>query len=334
MCFYFKDKTLKGETMQVLSGIQPSGKLHIGNYFGAMKTHIELQDKYDTPIYFIADYHALTTMSGKELKENIFNAAADYLALGLDPSKAILFTQSSVPAVNELAWILSSITPMGLLERCHSYKDKLANGIAPNHGIFAYPVLMAADILLYQAELVPVGKDQKQHIEVTRDIAIKFNNLFGEILTIPKPHILEGFAVIPGIDGQKMSKSYNNTIEIFEEEKKLRKKVMRIKTDSCGIEDSKNPDTCNVFNLYKLFATPEEIENLKDRYINGPLSYKESKDMLLEKITTHFAPYRKKREELQNNPEYVEQVLAEGGKKAQAMAEKTLQQVRKAVGLA
>lgn len=320
--------------MQVLSGIQPSGKLHIGNYFGAMKTHIELQNKYINPIYFIADYHALTTMSGKDLKENIFNAAADYLALGLNPEKAILFTQSSVPAVNELAWILSTMTPMGLLERCHSYKDKIANGIAPNHGIFAYPVLMAADILLYNAEIVPVGKDQKQHIEVTRDIAIKFNNTFGNILTIPKPHILENFAVIPGVDGQKMSKSYNNTIEIFEQEKKLRKKVMSIKTDSCGIEDSKNPETCNVFSLYKLFATEIEIEHLKERYINGPLSYKEAKDLLLEKITTHFAPYRAKREELQNNPDYVYEVLRQGGEKASKIAETTLKQVRKAVGLA
>jgi len=246
--------------LRVLSGIQPTGKLHIGNYFGAMRQHLHLQAENEG-FYFIADYHALTSGPGKELlKASCLDVTMDYLALGLNTEKTVFWRQSDVPEVTELAWILSCITPMGLLQRCTSYKDKVAQGISPNHGLFAYPVLQAADILIFNSQLVPVGADQKQHIEVTRDIAGTFNNRYGEILTIPKEHILETVAVVPGVDGRKMSKSYDNTIEIFEPEKQVKKKVMRIVTDSTPMDEVKDPEKCNVFAMLKLFAETDELK--------------------------------------------------------------------------
>ncbi len=320
--------------MRVLSGIQPSGKLHLGNYFGAMQQHIKLQADHQA-IYFIADYHALTTVRDPQaLKENTLDVALDYLALGLDPERTIFFKQSEVPQVTELAWILSSITPLGLLERCHSYKDKLARGLAPDHGLFAYPVLMAADILIYHSELVPVGKDQKQHIEVTRDIALKFNSLYGEIFTLPQELIMPEYEVVPGIDGQKMSKSYNNTIGIFEPEAEIRRKVMSIVTDSKTVAEPKDPSTSHLFTLYCLFATPEERTVMEQRFRAGGVGYGEVKQELFNKIIEYFAPYREKRRELENNMGKVEQVLAGGAKQAREIAQATLQEVKRAIGVA
>ena len=266
---------------RVLSGIQPSGTLHIGNYFAMMKPMISMQT--DNELFcFIVNYHAMTTLTdGKVLRQNTVDAAMDFLALGLDPDRAHFWVQSDVPEVAELTWILSCHTSLGLLERSHSYKDKLARGITPNTGLFTYPVLMAADILLYNAQIIPVGKDQKQHVEITRDIAIRFNNAYGDIFTIPEPSIQEDIAVIPGTDGQKMSKSYDNTINIFEDEKSLKKKVMKIVTDSTPVEDPKNPDTCTIFALYRLFADKDRIENLRDRYASGGTGYGEVKKELL-----------------------------------------------------
>ncbi len=320
--------------MRVLSGVQPSGKIHLGNYFGAMKHHIELQKEHQA-IYFIADYHALTTLNdAQQLRENILDVAMDYLALGIDPDKTIFFKQSDVPQVMELAWILTALTPMGLLERCHSYKDKIANGISPNHGIFAYPVLMAADILIYNSQLVPVGKDQKQHIEVTRDLALKFNNVYNEeVFTIPKEYIMEQYATVPGVDGRKMSKSYGNTIDIFADKKALKKRVMSIVTDSTPLEDPKDPSKCNVYALYSLFATDDEQKELADMYRKGGFGYGSAKKMLLEKINEHFEPYRQKREELQKGISTVKDILFEGAVRAQVIAQETMDKVRSVVGV-
>ena len=298
-----------------------------------MKHHIELQAKNEA-LYFIADYHALTSIQdGSQLRENILDVAMDYLSLGLDPEKTVFFKHSDVPQVTELAWILTTITPMGLLERCHSYKDKIANGITPNHGIFAYPVLMAADILIYNSELVPVGKDQKQHIEVTRDLAIKFNNIYGEIFKIPKEYIMEQYAVVPGIDGQKMSKSYGNTIEIFADEAEIRKKVMSVVTDSAPLNDPKDPDKCNLFALFKLFASDEEREEIAEGYRKGGLGYKVVKDKLFANIMDHFGPFREKRAYYENNKKEVMDILFDGAVKAQSIAQETLEKVRDAVGI-
>ncbi len=319
--------------MRILSGIQPSGKLHIGNYFGMMQPALELQQKGDAYL-FIANYHALTSVADAEaLRQGTWDVALDFLACGLDPERTAFYRQSDLPEVNELTWLLSNVTPMGLLERCHSYKDKLAKGIPPNHGLFAYPVLMAADILIVQSNVVPVGRDQKQHVEVTRDIAIKFNNAYGEVFTIPEPSILESVAVVPGVDGQKMSKSYGNTIEIFGDPKKTRKRIMSIVTDSKGLEEPKDPDTCNVFQLYKLFATPEQQADLAGRYRAGGMGYGTAKKELAELLEAHFAPMRAKREELAANPDYVESVLQKGAEKARVLATETLHKARKAVGL-
>lgn len=319
--------------MRVLSGIQPSGKLHIGNYFGAMRQHLQLQAENEA-FYFIASYHALTSSpSPDELKQNILDVAMDYLALGLDPEKTVFWNQSDVPEVIELAWMLSCLTPMGLLERCTSYKDKVAQGISPNHGLFAYPVLQAADIVAFDSELVPVGADQKQHIEVTRDIAMKFNNTYGETLVIPKERILESVAVVPGVDGRKMSKSYDNTIGIFEPEKQVKKSIMRIVTDSTPMEGSKNPDNCNVFALLKLFADENELAQWRDKYQAGGMGYGTVKKRLVELVHEYFQPYRQKRADLENNHDYVEKVLADGAQRASAVAAVTLDKVRKAVGL-
>jgi len=319
--------------LRVLSGIQPSGRLHIGNYFGAMRQHLQLQEQHQG-FYFIADYHALTSNpSPDDVAKHTLDVAMDYLALGLDTEKTVFWRQSDVPEVTELAWLLSCITPMGLLQRCVSFKDKVAQGISPNHGLFAYPVLQAADILIFKSNLVPVGADQKQHIEVTRDIAIRFNNTYGNIFTIPEAHIIESVAVVPGIDGRKMSKSYGNTIEIFEPEASVRKKVMRIVTDSKGIDEPKDPDTCNVFALLKLFASQEELADWDKKYRAGGTGYSVAKKRLAELMIDYFKPYRQKRAELEKNPGYVKQVLAKGATRAQQVASLTLFAARNAVGL-
>jgi tryptophanyl-tRNA synthetase len=298
-----------------------------------MRQHLKLQAENDC-FYFIADLHALTSNpSPADVAQHSLDVTMDYLALGLDTEKTVFWRQSDVPEVTELTWILSCVTPMGLLQRCTSYKDKIAQGLSPNHGLFAYPVLQAADILIYHSDLVPVGADQKQHIEVTRDIAIRFNNTYGEILTIPQEHIIEAVAVVPGIDGQKMSKSYGNTIEIFEPAKSVKKKVMRIVTDSTPVEEPKDPEACNVFALLKLVASPQELAEWEDKYRNGGMGYSEAKKRLAELLTDYFKPYRQRRTELENDIGYVKQVLAKGAERAKAVAAKTLADVRKAVGL-
>ena len=298
-----------------------------------MRQHLQLQADHDG-FYFIADYHALTSLpSPNDLAERTLGVAMDYIALGLDTKKTVFWKQSDLPEVTELSWILSCITPMGLLQRCVSYKDKIAQGLAPNHGLFAYPVLQAADILIFKSNLVPVGADQKQHIEVTRDIAIKFNQTYGEIFVIPEDQILETVAVVPGLDGRKMSKSYDNTIEIFEPESSVKKKVMRIVTDSTPVESPKNPDKDNVFAMLKLVASPEELAEWDKRYRSGGMGYGEAKKRLAELIIEYFRPYRQKRAELEMNVDYVRQVLRDGAERARAIAAKTLEEVRDAVGL-
>jgi len=319
--------------LRVLSGIQPSGRLHIGNYFGAIRQHLHLQAENEC-FYFIADYHSLSSNPAPDdVRQYTLDVAMDYIALGLDIDKTVFWRQSDVPEVTELTWILSCITPMGLLQRCTSYKDKIAQGMSSNHGLFAYPVLQAADILIFNSDLVPVGADQKQHIEVTRDIANRFNNAYGEILTVPTERIIESVAIVPGVDGQKMSKSYGNTIEMFEPEKSMRKKVMKIVTDSTPVEDPKDPETCNVFALLKLFAAEDELGEWEQRYRTGGMGYGEAKKRLAELMIEHFQPYRQKRSELENDVDYVKQVLAKGAERAKAVAARTLAEVRKAVGL-
>lgn len=319
---------------RVLTGIQPSGTLHLGNYFGTMRQAIEMQQEHEC-IYFIANYHAMTSMpEPAQLRQRSFAVALDFLACGLDPEKTVFFRQSDVPEVQVLTWVLSCICPMGLLERCHSYKDKLAHGLEANHGLLAYPVLMAADILLYDSNLVPVGKDQKQHLEVTRDLAIRFNNRYGEgLLSVPEAKILEEVAVVPGLDGQKMSKSYDNTIEIFSEGKPARRKFMSIVTDSTPLEDPKDPDSCNVFALYKLFASPEEQECLRERYRAGGMGYGHAKQELFDKYIEYFREMREKRRTLLEKPALVEDILQDGAQRARKIAAQTMQRVMAAVGL-
>ena len=320
--------------MRILTGIQPSGKLHIGNYFGAMLPAVQLQDKGEA-FYFIADYHAMTSMTDADtLRSNIQDLAIDLLACGLDPAKATIFRQSDVPEVNELAWILSTVCPMGLLERAHSYKDKVAKGLSPNHALFAYPTLMAADILLYDAELVPVGKDQKQHLEMTRDLAGKINDRFGEeTLTIPEAQIAEHTAVVPGLDGQKMSKSYNNTIPLAGGKKAIRKSIMRIVTDSTPVEDPKATDGSTVIALYKLFADDEAMQQMITDHQAGGFGYGDFKQRVFDAYWEYFSQVREKRESLENNLDYVNEVIAQGAQKARAESSKVLDRVRKAVGL-
>lgn len=318
---------------RILSGIQPTGKLHLGNYFGMMKPALEMQGRGEL-FLFIADYHALTSLPDPaQLRQDIIGVAVDFMACGLDPEKTIFYRQSDIPEVTELTWLLSVVTPMGLLERCHSYKDKIARGIAPNHGLFSYPVLMAADILLMQSNVVPVGRDQKQHLEVTRDIATKFNLRYGEVFVIPEPDIREEVAVVPGTDGQKMSKSYNNTIEIFASPDEVRRKVMRIVTDSKPVEAPKDPEKCNLFALYRLFADEREREQMAERYRAGGVAYSEVKKELGERIISYFEPFRRRREELLQNRDYVLEVLARGAEKARRVAQVTLKAARQAVGL-
>lgn len=319
--------------MRIISGIQPSGKLHLGNYFGMMKPALELQNQGEA-FLFIANYHALTSVTDPALlREATTDVAVDFLACGLDPERTTFFRQSDVPEVTELAWLLSIVTPMGLLERCHSYKDKIVKGFSPNHGLFAYPVLMAADILAYQSNVVPVGQDQKQHVEVARDIAGKFNNQFGKVFTIPEASIRESVAVVPGLDGQKMSKSYNNELEIFGDEKDTRARIMRIVTDSKSIEEPKDPERNNVFALYRLFASEEECKAMADRYRAGGYGYSEAKEALFDLMWSYFKPFRKRRKELQGDPAYVTSVLQKGAERARAEARKTLEAARKATGL-
>ena len=319
--------------MRVLSGIQPSGKLHIGNYYGAMRQHLSLQSEHNC-FYFIADYHALTSNpSPDDIAGHTLGVAMDYMALGLDTDKTVFWRQSDTPEVAELTWLLSCVAPMGLLQRCTSYKDKIAQGLSPNHGLFAYPVLQAADILIYNSDLVPVGADQKQHIEVTRDIAARFNNAYGEVFTIPQEHIIESVAVVPGVAGRKMSKSYGNTIEIFESENSVKKKIMRIVTDSTPVEEPKDPEKCNVFALLKLVASPEELGEWDNKYRSGGMGYGQAKKRLAELVIDHFKPYRQKRAELENNLDHVKKVLADGAERARAVAGRTLEKARQAVGL-
>jgi tryptophanyl-tRNA synthetase len=298
-----------------------------------MRQHIQMQQGNEC-FFFIADYHALTSsQSPKDIAEFTLNVAMDYIALGLDTDKTVFWRQSDVPEVTELTWLLSCVTPMGLLQRCTSYKDKVAQGLSPSHGLFAYPVLQAADILIYKSDVVPVGADQKQHIEITRDIAGYFNNTYGEVFVLPRDYIIESVAVVPGIDGRKMSKSYGNTIEMFEPEKSIKNKVMKIVTDSTPVEAPKNPDKCNVFALLKLFASAEEIRQWEEKYRKGGVGYGEAKKRLAELIVEYFRPYRQKRTELENNPDYVRELLAKGAQRARAVADVTLEQARKAVGL-
>ena len=321
-----------GTRLRILSGVQPSGKLHLGNYFGAIKQHIELQDEGEC-FYFIADLHALTTIqNAEELQANVRDVALDYLALGLDPKKTVFFRQSDVPEVTELAWIFSTVTGMGLLERAHSYKDKVARGLPASVGLFFYPVLMAADILIYRSHLVPVGQDQVQHLEITRDIAGYFNHTYGEIFPLPEYRLGQA-PVVPGLDGKKMSKSYGNTIEIFAEGKELKKKVMSIVTDSTPLEAPKDPDKCTVFKLYSLFATPQEQQELAERYRAGGFGYGQAKQMLYEKIEQYFAAARQRRRELAKEPGLVEEVLRQGAARARAEARATMALVRRVVGL-
>lgn len=319
--------------MRILSGIQPSGKLHIGNYLGMIKSMVEYQEK-DELFCFIANMHGLTTLfDGSQMRENINEALIGLLALGIDTEKSILWVQSDITEVAELTWYLGTVTPMGLLQRCHSYKDKVARNIPASSGLFTYPVLMAADILLYSSNIIPVGQDQKQHVEVTRDIAIKFNAVYGDILTIPEAEIQEEIAVIPGTDGQKMSKSYNNTIEIFAPEKELRRKIMSIVTDSASVEEPKDPDANNVFLLYKLFASLEDTDAMAEKFRRGGYGYGEAKKELFNLLMDYFGPYRKKREEIVSDPSYVEEVRKKGAEKARNIASELIGKVRKAIGM-
>ena len=318
---------------RAISGIQPSGKLHIGNYFGMMKPAIEMQKEYET-FLFIADYHALTSVNDPNILKNLIrDAVLDFLACGINPENVCLYKQSDVPQVHELSWFLSILAPMGLLERCHSYKDKIAKGLDSTHGLFSYPILMAADILSIEASIVPVGKDQKQHVEVTRDLAAKFNNIFGEVFRLPNPLINNRVSSIPGIDGQKMSKSYNNVIGIFESDEILDKKVKKIITDSKNIEDKKDPDSCNIFSLYKLFSNADEQRELANNYYAGGMGYGYAKDILLKKINQYFEPMREKRLELESDYDYVEDILKDGAQKASLIASDVLKNVKAAVGL-
>jgi tryptophanyl-tRNA synthetase len=320
--------------MRILTGLQPSGKLHVGNFFGAMEPAVRLQDQGEA-FYFIADYHAMTSSQDPAaLRQNVRELAVDFLACGLDPRRAVFFRQSAVPEVNELAWILSTVCPMGLLNKCHSFKDKTAQGIAPNHALFAYPVLMAADILLYDSNQVPVGKDQKQHLEVTRDLAVKLNETFGEgTVVVPEAIIRDDTAVVVGLDGRKMSKSYDNTLPIFGEEKPLRKLIMRIITDSTPVEDPKPTENSTLLALYKLFAGEADYAAMVADHQNGGTGYGDFKKRLADAYWDYFAAMRQKRLEILADPGYVDAVLADGASKAREEAAKVLDRVRRAVGL-
>jgi tryptophanyl-tRNA synthetase len=319
--------------MRILSGIQPSGVLHIGNYFGMMRPAIALQAEGEA-LYFIADYHALTSLRDPQaLRENIRRVALDFLACGLDPERATLFRHSDVPQVTELAWILSTVAPMGLFERAHSYKDKLARGVAATVGLFNYPVLMAADILIYDSDIVPVGKDQKQHIEMTRDLAVKMNETFGQIFKLPEARIQAATETVPGVDGQKMSKSYGNNIDIFGDEKETRKRVMSIVTDSTTMDTPKDPANSTIFKLYSLIASKDEIAAMREQFVKGGTGYGDFKKQLFEKLWEYFAPMRKRRQEILNDKSYIDDVLTRGARRANEIADKVMTRVRERVGL-
>ena len=320
--------------MRILTGLQPSGKLHVGNYFGAIEPAVRLRELGEA-YYFIADYHAMTSSQDPAaLRENVRELAVDFLACGLDPQRAVFFRQSAVPEVNELAWILSTVCPMSLLAKCTSYKDKISQGIAPNHGLFAYPVLMAADILLYDSSRVPVGKDQKQHLEVTRDLAVKLNEAYGDgTVVLPEAVIREDTAVVVGLDGRKMSKSYGNTLPIFGDEKPLRKLMMKITTDSTPVEAAKPVADSTILALYKLFASPAEHAVMVAEHEQGGVGYGDFKKRLADAYWDFFAPMRARRTEVLADPGYVDEVLATGAARAREQAGKVLARVRRAVGL-
>jgi tryptophanyl-tRNA synthetase len=320
--------------MKILSGIQPTGRPHWGNYFGAISQYIALQNN-EQAFYFIADLHALTTIrDAAVLRQNSFEAALDLLALGLDPAKATLFIQSEVPEIPELTWLLMTVTQMHLLEKCHAYKDKKEKGLAADAGLFTYPVLMAADIIGYDSQIVPVGVDQVQHVEVTRDIAQRFNSIYRQdVFVLPEYRVLDTTAKVPGLDGEKMSKSYGNTVEIFEEPKKLRKKIMAIKTDSKTVEEPKEPETCPVYTLYKLFATQAEQDTLAARYRAGGMGYGEAKQALYEKADAYFAPARERRADLASRPNDVREILKQGASRARAKIQQVLARAQAACGV-
>ncbi len=322
--------------MRVLSGIQPSGRLHLGNYFGATRQHIALQDADNECYYFVANYHALTSVwAAEELEEITLHVAMVYLSLGLDPKRSVFFAQSDVPQVTELCWVLNCICPVSMMEKGTSYKDKLAHGLPANMGLLDYPVLQAADIVIYDSDLVPVGADQKQHIEMTRDLAGRFNRAYGaEILKLPEPYIVPEVAIVPGIDGQKMSKSYDNTIELIETPKRTQKRCMRIVTDSTPHEDPKEPAQCNVFALLRLLASEEESDEIAGKYRAGGYGYGDAKKRLAELVNERFAPARERYAELEKDTDYVRDVLNEGGRRAREVAEATMERVRSACGVA
>jgi tryptophanyl-tRNA synthetase len=320
--------------MRVLSGIQPTGRFHWGNYFGAIRQYIELQGQPDSAFYFIANLHALTTVRGRQtLAQYTHDAALDLLALGLDPNRATLFVQSDVPEVSELCWLLMTGAPLGLLERCHAYKDKRARGLTADAGLFAYPVLMAADILAYDSDTVPVGDDQVQHIEVCRDLAGSFNHLFGETFVLPKAKLLDTSARVPGVDGEKMSKSYGNTLEVFEDPKALRKQIMRIVTDSRPMEQPKEPGTDHLYQLYALFAGDAPREAMAAKYRQGGFGYGEVKKALADLAVDYFAEARERRRELEAHPERVREILGDGAARARKKAAEVLLRAQRACGV-
>ena len=320
--------------MRSLSGIQPSGRLHLGNYYGAVRQFLRFQDEGNECYYFIANYHALTSIHDKqELADATLHVAMAYLALGIDPAKSVFFTQGDVPQVTELTWVLNCVTPVSMMEKATSYKDKIARGLPASMGLFDYPVLQAADIIIYDSNIVPVGADQKQHIEMTRDLAIKFNLAFGETLVVPEPYIVEDVAVVPGIDGQKMSKSYSNVIEIFDTDKATKKRCAKIVTDPTPLEDPKDPTRCNVFALLQLLAGPDEIAEIEGQYRAGGYGYGSAKGRLAELINDTFANARERYAELEKDPDLVRDVLREGGAKARDTAEGVMERVREACGI-
>ncbi len=321
-------------SLTILSGIQPSGNLHLGNYFGAVRQYLQFIEGGHRCFYFLANYHALTSLRDRvRLLELTHSTAADYLALGLEPDRCAIYRQSDLPEVCELQWILSTVTPMGLLERCHAWKDKVQQGLSADHGLFAYPVLQAADILIVKANRVPVGQDQKQHVEVTRDIAGYFNTSYGDVLTMPEPFIPEEVAVVPGRDGRKMSKSYNNTIELFAAADQVRSQIFSIETDSATVAESKDPDRSNLFAILKLFCTQEESAEWADRFRRGGLGYREVKQAIFDHFMRRFGDARERRKRLDSEPEYVESVLQRGVEKARKVALPLVREVRDAVGI-
>jgi tryptophanyl-tRNA synthetase len=320
--------------MIIVSGIQPSGNLHLGNYFGAVQQFIHFIEEGHECYYFLANYHALTTIRDRQqLLELTRNTAVNYLALGLDPERCSIYLQSDLSEVCELQWLLTTVTPMGLLERCHAYKDKIQQGLPSDHGLFAYPVLMAADILIVRANRVPVGQDQKQHVEVTRDIAQYFNNTYGEILAIPEPYIPESVATVPGRDGRKMSKSYNNTIGLFAEEDELRQQIFSIVTDSASLAEPKDPDRSALYSILKLFCDSEAQAYWADRFRGGGLGYREVKQAIFDKFMEKFGPARARRKELLSRPDFVDDILKRGVEQARKIAIPVLRQVRDAAGI-